>query len=75
MDAVKIMGQKVKGKLPSLQGQRLHLVQESLLYSATHLRIIRLWRVHFMPSLSSPDCVINVGVSGPGVVRAAISKY
>lgn len=22
-----------------------------------------------------PDCVINVGVSGPGVVRAAISKY
>ena len=25
--------------------------------------------------LSEPDCVINVGVSGPGVVRAAISKY
>ena len=25
--------------------------------------------------LSEPDCVINVGVSGPGVVRAAVSKY
>ena len=25
--------------------------------------------------ISEPDCVINVGVSGPGVVRAAVSKY
>ena len=27
------------------------------------------------PKCIEPDCVINVGVSGPGVVRAAISKY
>ena len=25
--------------------------------------------------VSEPDCVINVGVSGPGVVRSAISKH
>lgn len=25
--------------------------------------------------LGEPDCVINVGVSGPGVVRSAIAKY
>ena len=25
--------------------------------------------------VGEPDCVINVGVSGPGVVRAALSKY
>ena len=25
--------------------------------------------------VGEPDCVINVGVSGPGVVRSAISKY
>jgi len=25
--------------------------------------------------VGEPDCVINVGVSGPGVVRAAIAKY
>ncbi|MBE6852313.1 MAG: PFL family protein [Ruminococcus sp.] len=25
--------------------------------------------------VGEPDCVINVGVSGPGVVRAAVSKY
>ena len=25
--------------------------------------------------LGSPDCVINVGVSGPGVVRSTIAKY
>ena len=25
--------------------------------------------------IGEPDCVINVGVSGPGVVRAALSKY
>jgi len=25
--------------------------------------------------LGEPDCIINVGVSGPGVVRAALAKY
>jgi hypothetical protein len=25
--------------------------------------------------VGQPDCIINVGVSGPGVVRAALSKY
>lgn len=25
--------------------------------------------------VGEPDCIINVGVSGPGVVRAAVSKY
>lgn len=25
--------------------------------------------------VSEPDCVINVGVSGPGVVRAAVAKF
>ena len=25
--------------------------------------------------VGEPDCMINVGVSGPGVVRAALKKY
>lgn len=25
--------------------------------------------------VGEPDCMINVGVSGPGVVRAALAKY
>ena len=29
----------------------------------------------FMAGTGEPDCVINVGVSGPGVVRAAIEKH
>ena len=27
------------------------------------------------PGVGAPDCVINVGVSGPGVVRSTVSKY
>lgn len=38
------------------------------------LRIIRLWR-ELSHGTGEPDCVINVGVSGPGVVRAAIEKH
>ena len=37
-------------------------------------RITPLWPVPFTVC-PSRDCVINVGVSGPGVVRAAVAKF
>ena len=37
------------------------------------LKTIHLWLVPSM-DVGEADCVINVGVSGPGVVRAVLSK-
>ena len=41
-------------------------------YSATRRRTTRLWRARSTAS-GEADCVINVGVSGPGVVRSGAS--
>ena len=56
MDAVKIMGQKVK------EAAELTKEDNPFMAGAFH-------------GVSEPDCVINVGVSGPGVVRSAVSKH
>lgn len=73
MDAVKIMGQKVK--------EAAELTKDKDCIGAGKLVVFcnapedNPFMAGAFHGLSEPDCVINVGVSGPGVVRAAISKY
>ena len=73
MDAVKIMGQKVK--------EAAELTKDNDCIGAGKLVVFcnapedNPFMAGAFHGLSEPDCVINVGVSGPGVVRAAISKY
>ena len=51
----------------------IHLAALSLLHFAMHLMIIRLWQAQFH-GVSEADVIINVGVSGPGVVKYALSS-
>lgn len=73
MDAVKIMGQKVK--------EAAELTKDKDCIGAGKLVVFcnapedNPFMAGAFHGLSEPDCVINVGVSGPGVVRTAISKY
>lgn len=73
MDAVKIMGQKVK--------EAAELTKDNQCIAAGKLVVFcnapedNPFMAGAFHGVSEPDCVINVGVSGPGVVRAAVSKY
>ncbi|MCI6244303.1 MAG: DUF711 family protein, partial [Eubacterium sp.] len=73
MDAVKIMGQKVK--------EAAELTKDNDCVGAGKLVVFcnapedNPFMAGAFHGVSEPDCVINVGVSGPGVVRAAVSKY
>lgn len=73
MDAVKIMGQQVK-KAAELTKDRDCIAAGKLVVfcNAPEDNPFMAGAFH---GVSEPDCVINVGVSGPGVVRAAVSKY
>lgn len=73
MDAVKIMGQKVK-EAAELTKDRECIGPGKLVVfcNAPEDNPFMAGAFH---GVSEPDCVINVGVSGPGVVRAAVSKY
>ena len=73
MDAVKMMGETVKKISRADKATVSASALPSWWYSATRRRIIRLWRAHFTV-WESPTAFINVGVSGPGVVRAALVK-
>ena len=42
-------------------------------YSATHRTTILLWRA-LSHGVTEADCIINVGVSGPGVVKTALEQ-
>ena len=44
-----------------------------VVFFATHRMITRLWQVHSI-GVTEADTIINVGVSGPGVVKKAIEK-
>ncbi len=72
MDAVKLMGQKVK--------EAAELTKDNDCIGAGKLVVFcnapedNPFMAGAFHGLSEPDCVINVGVSGPGVVRAAISE-
>ena len=73
MDAVKIMGQKVK--------EAAELTKDSNCIAAGKLVVFcnapedNPFMAGAFHGVSEPDCVINVGVSGPGVVRSAVSKH
>lgn len=73
MDAVKIMGQQVK-KAAELTKDKDCIAAGKLVVfcNAPEDNPFMAGAFH---GVSEPDCVINVGVSGPGVVRAAVSKY
>ncbi len=45
----------------------------SWLYSATRRMTTRLWQAHSI-GVTEADAIINVGVSGPGVVKTALEK-
>ena len=72
MDAVKIMGQKVK--------EAAELTKDNDCIAAGKLVVFcnapedNPFMAGAMHGPGEPDCEINVGVSGPGVVRAALSK-
>ena len=73
MDAVKIMGEKVK--------EAAELTKDNDCIGAGKLVVFcnapedNPFMAGAFHGISEPDCVINVGVSGPGVVRAAVAKY
>lgn len=73
MDAVKLMGVKIK--------EAAELTKDNDCIAAGKLVVFcnapedNPFMAGAFHGVSEPDCVINVGVSGPGVVRAAVSKY
>lgn len=73
MDAVKIMGQQVKKAAELTKDQDCIAAGKLVVFcNAPEDNPFMAGAFH---GVSEPDCVINVGVSGPGVVRAAVSKY
>ncbi len=72
MDAVKKMGQIVKTSAEiTAERECIGAAKLVVLCNAPEDNPFMAGAFH---GVSEPDCVINVGVSGPGVVRAAIAK-
>lgn len=73
MDAVRIMGQKVR--------EAAELTKDNDCIGPGKLVVFcnapedNPFMAGAFHGVSEPDCVINVGVSGPGVVRSAVSKH
>lgn len=73
MDAVKIMGEIVKeSAIITADRQCVGPSKIVVLCNAPEDNPFMAGSFH---GVGEPDCVINVGVSGPGVVRATIAKY
>lgn len=73
MDAVKIMGQKVKEAAELTKDRDCIAAGKLVVFcNAPEDNPFMAGAFH---GVSEPDCVINVGVSGPGVVRAAVAKH
>lgn len=73
LDAVKIMGQKVKEA--ALLTKDKDCIGAGKLVVFCNAPEDNPFMAGAFHGLSEPDCVINVGVSGPGVVRSAVSKH
>ena len=73
MDAVKIMGQKVREA--AIFTKDRDCIGPGKLVVFCNAPEDNPFMAGAFHGVSEPDCVINVGVSGPGVVRAAVSKY
>ena len=73
MDAIKLMGESVK-KASELTADRQCIGAAKLVVfcNAPEDNPFMAGAFH---GVGEPDCVINVGVSGPGVVRAALAKH
>lgn len=73
MDAVKIMGTKIKEAAEQTKNDNCIGAGKLVVFcNAPEDNPFMAGAFH---GISEPDCVINVGVSGPGVVRSAVSKY
>lgn len=73
MDAVKLMGQIVKEAAERTADR--DCVGASKLVVFCNAPEDNPFMAGAFHGVGEPDCEINVGVSGPGVVRAALSKY
>ncbi|MCQ2464072.1 MAG: PFL family protein [Oscillospiraceae bacterium] len=73
MDAVKLMGEVVK-KSAEVTADRDCIGPAKLVVFCNAVEDNPFMAGAFH-GVGEPDCVINVGVSGPGVVRSAVSKY
>ncbi len=73
MDAVKIMGRIVKECAErTVDNQCFGAAKLVVFCNAVDDNPFMAGAFH---GFGEPDCIINVGVSGPGVVRSALSKY
>lgn len=73
LDAVKIMGQKIKEAAELTKDEDCIAAGKLVVFcNAPEDNPFMAGAFH---GVSEPDCVINVGVSGPGVVRSAVSKH
>lgn len=73
MDAVKLMGEKIKKAAELTKDDNCIAAGKLVVFcNAPEDNPFMAGAFH---GVSEPDCVINVGVSGPGVVRAAVAKY
>ncbi len=73
MDAVKLMGQIVR--------ETAEKTADNACFGAAKLVVFcnavddNPFMAGAFHGVGEPDCIVNVGVSGPGVVRSALSKY
>lgn len=73
MDAVKIMGRIVRECAEKTADQKCFGAAKLVVFcNAVEDNPFMAGAFH---GVGEPDCIINVGVSGPGVVRAALKKY
>lgn len=73
LDAVKIMGEKIKEA--AILTKDDNCIGPGKLVVFCNAPEDNPFMAGAFHGISEPDCVINVGVSGPGVVRAAVAKY
>ena len=73
LDAVKIMGEKIKEAAVLTKDD--NCIGPGKLVVFCNAPEDNPFMAGAFHGISEPDCVINVGVSGPGVVRAAVAKY
>ncbi len=73
MDAVRLMGHQIKKAAELTKDDNCIAAGKLVVFcNAPEDNPFMAGAFH---GISEPDCVINVGVSGPGVVRSAVSKH
>ncbi|MDD6346154.1 MAG: PFL family protein, partial [Oscillospiraceae bacterium] len=73
MDAVKLMGEIIKES--AIKTADRNCIAPAKLVVFCNAPEDNPFMAGAFHGVGEPDCVINVGVSGPGVVRSALSKY